>query len=80
MLNPSLAKQMGLAIAVVFELTLAVCIGGGAGYWLDSSLGTSPGFTFSLSILALLVFFRRLTSTLRQAAESDDDELQDPRP
>jgi F0F1-type ATP synthase assembly protein I len=67
MFKPRNARQMGYALTVISELTVSVCIGGGAGYWLDSTLGTSPGFTLSLSLLALVVFFKRMIASQKKA-------------
>ena len=78
MLNPRNAKQIGLAITVISELTITVCIGGGAGYWLDSSLGSSPGFTLSLSILALVYGFKKLIHRLNPSPQNHDHEHSDP--
>ena len=80
MFNPRNARQMGYALTVISELTVSVCIGGGAGYWLDSTLETSPGFTLSLSLLALVVFFKRMIASQKQAHQADEDDPQEPRP
>jgi F0F1-type ATP synthase assembly protein I len=74
MLNPRNARQMGLAIAVISELTIIVCVGAGAGFWLDSTLDSSPGFTLSFSILALVIGFKRLITSLQKATHSNDHE------
>jgi F0F1-type ATP synthase assembly protein I len=68
---------MALAIAVVSELSITAILGGGAGYWLDSSLGTTPGLTLSFSILALVFGFKKLISRLNQLSSSDDNEPPD---
>ena len=60
MFDPKMSRQMGLAITVISELTFVVLVGGGAGYWLDLTLGTSPIFTLTLSILALVFGFKKL--------------------
>ena len=78
MLNPRNAKQIGLAITVISELTITVCVGGGAGYWLDSSLGTSPGLTLTLSILALVYSFKKLIHRLNPPPRPHDHEPSDP--
>jgi|TARA_B100000530_G_C15637697_1_gene360944 ATP synthase protein I len=80
MFNPRNARQMGLAITVISELTVVVCVGGGAGFWLDSALGSSPSFTLSFSILALVYGFKRLVTTLNQASKKHDDEPPDSGP
>jgi len=77
MLTPRNSKQMALAIAVVSELSITVILGGGAGYWLDSTLGTTPGLTLTLSILALVFGFKKLISRLNQLSSTDDYEPPD---
>ena len=80
MFSPRNVRQMGLAIAVISELTVIVCIGVGAGFWLDSALGSSPSFTLSLSILALVYGFKRLITSLNQASQDHDHEPPDSGP
>jgi len=77
MLNPKNSRQMGLAITVISELTITVCLGGGAGYWLDSSLGTSPGLTLTLSILALVYGFKKLIHRMNPPHLPHDNEPSD---
>ena len=74
MFDPKTSRQMGLAITVISELTFIVLVGGGVGYWLDLTLKTTPSFTLTLSILALVFGFKKLIHHLQQADSDHDHE------
>jgi len=68
-LQVTFLRQLGLAIELPFVLVAAVVLGGGAGYWLDNRLHTSPALTF---LLGALGFAAGVREVLRRIPREDD--------
>lgn len=56
----SLMRTFALAMELPFVLVAGVVIGGGAGYWLDAKLGSSPLLTFLLGIIGFAAGVREV--------------------
>ena len=72
MLDPRVIRRLAGAAAAVTELAITVAIGVAAGTWGDKQLGSAPLLALALSLLALILGFIRLVSTLKRLEEPDD--------
>jgi ATP synthase protein I len=62
--------QFAAAIELPFIFVAGIVIGGGAGYWIDARLGTSPLF---LLVLGVLGFAAGLREILRRLSRDEQD-------
>jgi len=53
-----LIRQAGLASTLGLSVALAIFIGFGLGYWLDSRFGTSPWLTLLFLVMGVIAGFR----------------------
>ena len=67
-------QTLAMAMELPFILVAGVVIGGGAGYWLDSRLQTSPLLTFVLGIMGFGAGLREIIRRIPKDANKDDSQ------
>ena len=67
-------QTIALALELPIILVAGVLIGGGAGYWLDGKLGSSPLLTFLLGLVGFAAGVREILRRIPQDEPPDESD------